>query len=253
MKPSQIKLGALLCLAAVNLCCSAQTNLFHGSWKLDPASKKFDGTNFTMASDATSFTTTTAPNHPSKTVCDGQPRPDPSGTPATCRKSGSGYTIDTDKPESHDTISLSPDGNTLTHHIEYVASDGKRGTIIQTSKRVSGGPGIDGEWHPIGFDILPDPGIVTIAIDGDTVQFKESNQDKPTTYKLDQTEVSSPDGSAGSAKLVDPHTFKMTYSRNGIMTQENTFVVSDDGKTLTETDISPEPNRSTFSAVYHKP
>ncbi len=252
MKRSHIKLGALLWLAVLNLCCAAQTNPLNGSWKADPSTKKFDGPNFSMATDANSYTLTAPGRQPDKTVCDGQPKTDPNGATVTCRKSESGYNIETAKPESKTTISLSPDGKTLSWRAEYAGVDGKPSSLSQTSTRVSGGPGIDGVWHPTAIEESGDTGIVTIAIDADTVLFKESDAEKPTSFKLDGSEVKQPYNQTASVQLVNPHTFKVTYRDKDGVTQENTFVLSEDGKTLTENDVRPGPNRSTLSVTYHK-
>lgn len=250
MKLILIKRGALLCLA--HFCCIAQTNSLNGSWKADPSTKKYDGANFLVATDTTGYSVAVPGLAVDKTVCDGQAKSDPDGSTYTCRKTESGFMVEQSKPEVRAAISTSPDGNTLTYRFDGVASDGVHFTLVQTSKRVSGGPGIAGEWHPVGLDMSPDAGIVMIQITGDTVLFKESNDPQPSSYKLDGTEVKRPFEQTGSATLVNPHTLKISYRSKSKVNRENTFLVSDDGKTLTETDAIPGPNPSTYSVAYHK-
>jgi len=45
-----------------------------------------------------------------------------------------------------------------------------------------------------------------------------------------------------SVKLADPHTLKVTYKDDdGKVRRENTFVLGEDGTTITETDVNPAP------------
>ena len=53
-----------------------------------------------------------------------------------------------------------------------------------------------------------------------------------------------------SVKQIDPHTLKVTYSSDGKVRRENTFVLSADGKTITETDVTPDPSPSTMSLCF---
>ena len=86
---------------------------------------------------------------------------------------------------------------------------------------------------------------------GDSVDFKETDNDKPITVKLDGTATMM--GTRGMAvKLADPHTLKVTYSNNGEVQRENTFVLSDDGKTIKETDVTPAPSPSTMTVMFNK-
>jgi hypothetical protein len=54
-------------------------------------------------------------------------------------------------------------------------------------------------------------------------------------------------------KLADPHTLKVTYKdEDGKVRRENSFVLSDDGASITETDVTPAPSPSTMSVVLRK-
>ena len=56
-----------------------------------------------------------------------------------------------------------------------------------------------------------------------------------------------------SVKLADPHTLKVTYKGDdGKVRRDNTFVLGNDGTTITETDVTPAPSPSTMSVVLHK-
>ena len=55
-----------------------------------------------------------------------------------------------------------------------------------------------------------------------------------------------------SVKQDGPRTLKVTYSSDGNMRRENTFILSEDGKTIQETDVTPAPMASTMSVMFNK-
>jgi hypothetical protein len=55
-----------------------------------------------------------------------------------------------------------------------------------------------------------------------------------------------------SVKQDGPRTLKVTYSNDGKVARENTFVLSPDGKTVNETDVTPAPSPSKMSVTFHK-
>ena len=247
---------ALACFAALSLPSIAQSNPWNGSWKSDPASLKYDGPTYSVASDAEGFTITRAGTPSPKVMCNGQPNANPDGTSTTCTKSGDGYQMETTKDGktvNKGTVSFSPDGNMLTRKMEFFPAEGSPYTMTFTSARVSGGPGFSGTWKQKTFQESQDNGILGIQVTGDTVAFKETDNDKPISCKLDGTETKFPNGGSMSVKLADPHTLKVTYrGDDGKVRRENTFVLSADGNTVTETDVTPAPAPSTMSLVFHK-
>jgi len=58
MKRFCMSVCALTCFAALALPCMAQANPWNGSWKIDPATVKYDGPTFSVATDAHGFTVT---------------------------------------------------------------------------------------------------------------------------------------------------------------------------------------------------
>jgi hypothetical protein len=116
----------------------------------------------------------------------------------------------------------------------------------------SGGPGISGTWKEVHFAESAESGLLTIAISGDSVAFKETDAEKPTVCKLDGTEVKLYGTSTMAIKLDGSHTLKVTYRTDGKIRRENTFELSPDGKTIKETDVTPDPSPSTTSMLLHK-
>ncbi len=93
---------------------------------------------------------------------------------------------------------------------------------------------------------------LTVAIHGDSIDFKETDQPKPVTAKLDGSETKLPDIGTVAIKLVDPHTLKVVYRIDGKIRRENTFALSPDGKTISETDFTPDPGASTQTMLLHR-
>lgn len=250
-----VSVCALICLFALGRTCSAQANPWNGSWKLDAASLNFEGATFSVAADADGFTMTRGGQAQPKLVCDGTAQKDPTGAMITCAKSPDGYalTVTRDgKTVQKATISISADGNTRTNTAEIFPTDSAPFTRTMIAKRVSGGPGPAGEWKEVSFSSSVDSGILSIAVHGDSVDFKETDSPKPITCKLDGTETAFGNMGTMSVRFADPHTLKVTYKSDGKVRRENTFALSEDGKKITETDVTPDPSPSTMSVVLHK-
>jgi len=256
MKRLCMSVCSLICLVALSRSCFAQANPWDGSWKMDASSMKYTGPTFKVATDASGYTITRGGTAGPKTVCDGKPHDTPDGA-VTCTKSGTGYTVSISKNgklQRKAVVTLSADGNTRTSKTERFPSDSKPFTVTTTAKRVSGGPGMDGVWQETKFVESQDTGILTIKVTGDSVAFKETDNDKPVVCKLDGTPTKvGEDGTTMSVKKIDAHTLKVTYTgADGKARRENTFVLSPDGKSMSETDVTPDPSPSKMSVTFHK-
>jgi|KBSMisStaDraftv2_1062788.scaffolds.fasta_scaffold56706_1 hypothetical protein len=256
MKSLCVGLCAAMSLLALSPACIAQSNPWNGSWKLDPSSLKYEGSTFSVATNADGFTVTRGGEAQPKVVCDGKEQKQPDGTTLACTKSADGYALTTSKggkPTRKTTISISADGKTRTSESQIIPADGEPYTMTMISDRVSGGPGPAGDWKEARFSSSQDSGVLSIAVKGDSVDFKETDGPKPITCKLDGTETKFPGGGSMSVKLADPHTLKVTYKdEDGKVRRENSFVLSDDGASITETDVTPAPSPSTMSVVLRK-
>jgi hypothetical protein len=244
----------LSCLVALNRSCVAQANPWDGTWKLDASSLRFEGSTFRVVTDATGFTITRGGAASPKVVCDGKPQTTAEGM-LICTTSGSGYAIEVKKDSKivrKTTISISADGKTRTSTNERFPSNDKPFTVTVISKRLSGGPGMAGVWKESSFIESNDTGVMTMKVSGDSVVFKERDQSKPILCKLDGTPAKLDDTASVSAKLVDPHRLKVTYSLGGKVQRENMFVLSEDGKSIMETNVTPAPSPSTLTVRLHK-
>ncbi|HEY4046803.1 MAG TPA: hypothetical protein VGM27_08055 [Acidobacteriaceae bacterium] len=255
MKLLYMSVCALMSFVAASLPSLGQDNPWNGSWKMDASTLKYAGPTYSIATDTEGYTQTRGTEPPTKTVCDGQPKTAADGTTTTCTKAGSGFQVDSTKSGSgtrKSTISLSEDGNALTRKTQVLPPDDSPYTITMTSERVSGGPGMSGVWKQVNVAESGETGLLTIAFSGDSVAFKETDASKPTVCKLDGTEVKVFGTSTMAVKMEGPHTLKVTYRSEGKIRRENTFELTPDGKTITETDVTPEPSPSTTSMLFNK-
>jgi hypothetical protein len=259
MKRSGISLCALACFTALALHCAAQdsnssTNPWNGSWKMDPASLKYDGPTVSVTTDATGYTITRGDKADPKIVCDGKPNPPNDGAITTCTKTANGYLLENTRPDKSTSkvkVETSPDGKTMTRTADITPPEGSPFTMTFVSTKV-GGSGNTAQWKQTSFKESQDTGVLSVQVNGDSVDFKESDNDKPITCKLDGTPSNIGGTRTMSCKLDDPHTLKVTYSNDGKTQRENTFVLSTDGNTVTETDITSPPMTSKMEVTFHK-
>jgi hypothetical protein len=255
MKRFGMSVCALMCFVALNQSSIAQGNPWNGSWKADPSTLTYSGATFTVTSDADGFTVTRGGTAGPKLVCDGKPQKTEAGTMTACTKAGADYALDVtrDGRQVRKTmISVSADGKTRISKSEMFPTEGSSYTTVTKAERVSGGPGMAGEWKEVKTTSSADNGVLSIEVKEDTIAFKETDTPKPIECKLDGTETKAGDTSTMSVKLADPRTLKVTYSSDGKVRRENTFELSEDGKTIVETDVTPAPSESKMTLTLHK-
>ena len=134
-----------------------------------------------------------------------------------------------------------------------MTSDGEAPyTITLQYKRVSGTKGLDGGWKETGFSETRDTGILHIDVSDDSVAFQETDSPKAISCKLDGTPVADGRGWM-SVTQIDPHTLKVKYmDKDKKVVRENTFALSLDGKTISETDFTADPTPSAMTLLFHK-
>jgi hypothetical protein len=255
MKRIVMSVCAAMCCLVICPISKAQDNPWNGSWKADPASMKYDGPAFSIATVSDGFTVTRGGVADPKIVCDAGQNHMPNGVMTSCTTTDNGYEVNSSKdgkPTTHVKISLSADGKTMTRRIVVFPAQGSTYTITTKAQRVSGGPGMAGDWKAMSFAESQDTGVLTIKVDGDSVAFKETDTDAPIVCKLDGTPMKT-DGSTISIKPDGAQTLKVTYAAaDGNVRRNNTFVLSADGTSVTETDVTPEPSASTMTMTFHK-
>jgi hypothetical protein len=225
----------------------------NGSWKMDYASLKYDGPTVSITTDPTGYTVT-RDGKATKVVCDGKPNPPDNGTTTTCTKTAGGYALESTRPDktaSKVKVDISPDGKTMTRTADITPPEGSPFTMTFVSTRVSSS-GNTARWKETSFKESQDTGVLSIKVNGDSADFKESDTDKPVTCKLDGSPTTIMGTRTMACKMSGARTLKVTYSNDGKVQRENTFVLSPDGKTINETDVTAPPGRSTMSVAFHK-
>jgi hypothetical protein len=256
-------LSALALLGALVLPCAAQDSAasgsqespWNGAWQADPDSLHFDGPTFSIATDAEGYTVTMGGKPGPKVVCDGRPHTAENGNTTTCNKTGKGYELETTKDGktvSKQTTTVSNNGKTFTRKMEYFPPGSSPVTMTFPSQRVGEGKGIAGTWRVTAVVESSETGMMTIRIVGDSIVFKETDQAKPVVCKLDGTPTAMSGTQTVSIKMEGPHTLKVVYASNGKVRRENTFALSLDGNTISETDFTPDPSPSTTTMVLHR-
>jgi len=244
------------CLVAFSSVCVAQANSWDGSWKMDRSSIKYDGPTITMTTDSEGYTISREGTASPKVICDGNAHQTPGGM-LTCTKAGTGYELALAKDGNtiyKATSSISADGKKRTVKSTGFPKDGKPYTITATWERQSDGSSMNGIWKEVSVDESRQTWVMKIKVTGDSISFQETGTPKAMVCKLDGTPTKSEDvGGAISVKEVDAHTLKVTYSSSdGKARRENTFVLSADGKSVSETDVTPAPSTSKMTATLNK-
>jgi hypothetical protein len=252
--------SAAIIAAALSLPCVAQSapsaTAWNGSWKTDPASMHFDGTVYSITTDAKGFAIASGGKEFTKMECPGKPVTNPSGSMTTCVKAGSGFRVTTardGKTLSVVSMAVAPGGKKMMRVAKNTPPDDAPYTMTLTYDRVGSGSGMAGMWKETGFNESQDTGILGIEVTGDSVAFRETDSPKPMICKLDGTPTVTGGKNTMSVTAIDPHTLKVKYmSGDGKVVRENTFALSLDGKTISETDFTADPTPSAETQLFHK-
>jgi len=259
MKRIGVSLCTAVLMAAGVVGCVAQeanpSNPWNGSWKVVPGSFYYEAATFSIATSATGYTVTSGGVTQTPMVCDGKPHTNAAGNDVTCVKTPTGYTVTTSKdgkPISKNHVGVV--GATMTRKIDFTPADDAPYSMTFTSKRVSGGPGVAGVWEPKSFTESQDTGVLGIQVTGGSVAFKETDSSTPVVCSLDGSPTKVPVlGGTMSVKAIDAHTLKVFYrDDSGALRRENTFVLSLDGKAISETDFTPAPGAAAMTLLFHK-
>jgi hypothetical protein len=234
----------------------AQSSPFNGQWKADKDSMKYEGPISTVTKTAGGFTVVGMGPTAQKIICDGKPHPSNNKTMTSCVMSGGECALEVTKDGKmvrKATISISADGKTRSTKAQIFPPDASPYMVTSESKRVGSGTGMAGRWQETTFAASTDNGVLAIDVKGDMVAFKETDSVKPMDCKLDGTPTKFGDGGLMAVRLASPHVLKVTYKdSDGTLRRTNTFALSADGKTITETDITPAPGSSKMVLTLHK-
>jgi hypothetical protein len=152
------------------------------------------------------------------------------------------------------TYSVVVKGNAASLKIGMKRPDGTSMDVLSSYARVSGGPGMVGKWRST--DVKPPAVMVDIAANGDGISWKDD-----TGYafsgKFDGKD-NAPGGTMTGSKFtlalrkIDDRSFEMTTKIDGKPFAVDTFTVSADGKTLTDTSVPTNAKSEVTKFVYDK-
>ena len=255
MREVKLSIRAVLGLILVPCGCLAQDNPWNGSWKADPSSLRYEGPTYSVKTEPDGYTVIVDGKAQPKTLCNGAAQDMGGGVTRLCTRTSNGYVLESTKDGKvvrRATLTNMPGGPVTSRKVEMFPADGPPVSTLDTSKKLPGGNGATTLWKETSFTESADTGILTIHIAGNQVEFKETDVKEPDKLTLDGTEKRISDFETMALKQVDAHTLKETFKNNdGSLRQENTFVLSPDGKSIRETDVS-KARSSTMTIVLRK-
>lgn len=176
-------------------------------------------------------------------VADGTDQPMEFGGTASLLKTGENTWKTVGKRDgrvlSESTMTLSPDGKTLTNHTTGTRLDGSAFDDLEVMTRVGGSGGFAGTWEtksekvsaPPVWEIQPYAGGLSFVYPSykDRLDIKFDGKDYV------EQGPNAPKGVFTSGKRLDSHTIQMTDKHDGKVLDTDECKVSTDGKTLTMT------------------
>lgn len=253
-----LQLAGILVLASS---VAAQSGpAYVGKWKLNTAKSDFGqltatyeampGGGFKATMDGVSYTFTV----------DGKEAPTPWGTMSSWKAMNATTWEAVNKVNgklfSTDTVRLSADGKTMTVESKMTQPTGGTSTSTMTFQRVSGGPGLVGTWKAAKMSSTS-AAILEIAVKGaDGIVLKFLEQQATCDGRFDgkphtATGPIFPAGWTCTFSKNSPNGFSVAFNKDGKPMYSSTFVVSADGKTLTE-DGGAVNTKERTKAVYEK-
>jgi hypothetical protein len=233
---------------------------YAGKWKLNVAKSDFGETTVTIAQTASGEMQFTTAGQSYTFRADGKDYPGLFGRTVTWKQidANTWETVNKqgDMLISTDTTRLSADGKTLTVNSKGPKPAG--GTVESTVvyERVSGGPGLAGKWKTKNVQTSA-PTVVELVpsgSDGLTINipdFKITSEMKFDGKDYPATGPGVPPGFTLAIQKTGDRSFDLTEKQNGKPIFKLSFVLSADGKTLTETG-GPVGVAEKFKAVYDR-
>jgi hypothetical protein len=258
MHPNRM-LSAVFTLASVAAVATADPP-YVGKWKMNPAKSDFGQTTTTYEQLPSGEMQSTQAGESYKFKLDGKDSPATFGSTAAW-KSLTANSWETTwklngKVLTTDTLTLSPDGKTLTVNSKGKKPNGEMLDDTVVAERVSGGPGLAGKWKTKNMKSTA-PSVLELASSGpDGLVFKIVDMDLTCSGKFDDKDhpCTGPTLAPGwTASFVNagPRALNMTVKNNGKVLFKLSYSVSADGKTLTENNTATGANEET-TVVYDR-
>jgi len=212
---------------------------FIGKWKSNPAKGKTSGQHWKIESlggNRYAFSS----EIPYQIVADGSDQPTETGGTHSLKIIDPGTWRFVDKRDGaitlEDTLTLSPDGKTLSSHSISTDASGSKHESSSHWKRVSGSGGFAGDWESTGFQMAPAEVEFQPLAGG--ISFVYAAYKRHIDLKFDGNDYAwqgprTDPSMTSSAKRPKPDLLEILDKHNGKVVDTVEFRVSSDGKTLT--------------------
>jgi len=243
-----------LVLTCASVTAAAAEHPYIGKWKMNPAKSDLGETTVTYEQLASGELQATAAGESYKFRIDGKDYPAVFGTAVAWKAMGpTSWQMDSKVKGavvSTDTLTLSPDGKTLTVNTRGTKPNGEKMNDTVVAERVSGGPGLAGKWKTKNMKSAA-PSVLEFAASGsDGLAMKIVDQEITCQGKLDGKDYpcSGPTLASGWTAAFANATARgldATLKTNGKVVFKLSYSVSADGKTLTENGTATGANERT--------
>jgi hypothetical protein len=232
-------IGAPLMLVAI-----AADAPYMGKWTLNTTESDIAAVTMKISKDASGeFTEVDNGVLTSQFKMDGKDYPTAMGLTATWKQLDDNswqvvYKVN-EKVQEIDTLRLSQDGRTLTQDAKTSAPDGKANDMSFVFQRVSGGPGLVGEWKGKSANLGENTVFLELTPHGDdgvtigmpnlrmTCEAKTDGRDYPCKGE------GAPAGTTVSFKQTASNSFRLVQKQNGKTVASGDNTVSQDGNSMT--------------------
>jgi hypothetical protein len=240
--------ATLVAIIGLGLCAApltfAENDSFVGKWKFNPEKSQLNGFTYKVAqAEKGQYTFTFGDD--TETLTLGKDH---------LTKYGNTWLITQDGPNAWHWVQKR-DGKVTSDAMWTVADDGATSTYVSTEtrpdgssshdetklKRTAGGTsGLVGTWESTEIKVGSPTVIEMAKWEGTGYSLKSPAYQGKTDFKLDGKEYTPKGprvakGTTVSGKAIDAHTMELTYKLKGKTTETDRWVVSADGKTLTDT------------------
>jgi hypothetical protein len=240
-----MKLSLTLSIAPVLMLVAIAADApYMGKWTLNTRESDIGPVTMKISKDASDeFTEVDNGVLTSKFKMDGKEYPTAMGPTATWKQLDDHswqvvYKVN-EKVQEIDTLRLSQDGRTLTQDAKTSAPDGKANDMSFVFQRVSGGPGLVGEWKGQSAGLAENTVFLELTPDGNdgliiampnlrmTCDAKMDGRDYPCTGE------GAPAGTTVSFKQTASNAFRLVQKQNGKTVASADHTVSPDGNSMT--------------------
>lgn len=255
-----MKLLAAAAFAAAVATPALAASPFDGTWTFDPAHSRLTGDTITYVKTAKGFRFSDGGAVAYEFAADGQDYPTGmSGRTVAITSTPSGYTSIykiNGKAMSTSERAFSPDGSTMTISSTTEQPDGTTVKETDVYQRVSTGAGLAGQWRSVKVDAPPDALVISTR-GASGFSFSEPSYRLTVSGLLDGSPdrisgPTAPSEMAASMKAASPGEWDWSLTLGGKPYQQGRWVVSPDGRTLTQTSWVAGREAEAQTSVYVK-